>query len=504
VAATNPGTAASFNAVSSISSSQTWAAGCANTGAGGATEPLVEHWNGTAWSVSFGPTSGFDGGCLHGIYAASPTDVWAVGSDGSQALVEHYDGVSWSAVAIPGLGSATSSSLNAISGTGSHAIWIGGVVNGATASASLIEHYNGSWSAVSSPNPSGFGSSGISAIAARPVAAFAAGGRSYALRYGSGDFISDFAAFDAAGSPVQLGSPVSLSGELDFSESASAWGQTVHIERDNPDGSQTALPDQTTDDRGEFALTDSPAARGRYTYIASFDGSATRSGSSTQTTVVVHGTDTALGLDQTASRIGYKGSVTLTAHLTGIPPGATVTILKTNSAGATTVLGQGAVDSDGNFSADATLGKDATFQATFAGDGTYEPSKSPKADVGVRVDLSGTQSGFHATSGRYEVYGYSKRCAKHGRRCPRYTGHVRPSKSGRHMSFALQERIGHRWRRIGSADVRIGGRSRARVSFRYGSASSVVGHRFRERCKYATDHDNIGARTAWSYFTVTR
>src|SRR5262249_7172773 len=158
---------------------------------GGATEPLVEHWDGTAWTVSFGPTSGFDGGCLRGIYAASPTNVWAVGDDGSQALVEHYDGVSWSQVSIPGLGSATSSSLSAISGTGPHAIWIGGALNGPNSSSSLIERFNGSWSVFSSPNPSGFGSGGISAIVARPVAAFAAGGGSYALRYGSGDFTSD-------------------------------------------------------------------------------------------------------------------------------------------------------------------------------------------------------------------------------------------------------------------------------------------------------------------------
>jgi hypothetical protein len=336
------------------------------------------------------------------------------------------------------------------------------------------------------------------------VAAFAAGGGSYALRYGSGDFTSDFADFDAAGSPVQLGSSATLTGELDFSDSASAWGETVHIERNNPDGTQTALPDQTTDDRGGFTLTDTPTARGRYVYVATFDGSTARSGASTQTTVVVHGLNTALGLSQTASRIGYKRSVTLTAHLTGIPPGATVTILKTNASGATTVLGQGAVDSDGNFSAGARLGKDASFQATFAGDDTYEPSKSTKADVRVRVAISGKQSGFQGRRGKYRRFRYTTKCSKRHRHCPTFMGSLKPDKSGRSMTFSLQEHIGHRWRRLGSADVAIGRKSRARVAFAYGKRSLVIGHHFRERCAYGTDHDNIGARSEWSYFTITR
>ena len=402
--------------------------------------------------------------------------MWAVGSDGAQALVEHFDGVSWSRATIPGLANATSSSLSAISGTAPDAIWVGGVENGPNSSSSLIERYQGGgWSVVSSPNPSGFGSGGITAIAARPLSAFAAGGGSYALRYGSGDFTSDFASFDAAGSPVQLGSAVALSGELDFSQSASVWGQTVHIARENPDGSETVLPDQTADDRGGFALTDAPAARGRYTYVASFDGSATRSGASTQTTVAVHGFDTTLALDQTRSTIGYKRSVTLTAHLAGAAPGSIVTILKTNAKGVTTVVGQGAVDSDGILSADARLGKDATFQATFAGDGTYEPSRSSKAGVKVRVALSGKQSGFTDSQGKYKRYRYTRKCSTHRHHCPTYTGSVKPNKAGRQMSFGLQERIGHRWRKAAFARVRIGHRSRARVIFVYGKP--VVGDR---------------------------
>ena len=69
-----------FTAVATLSSTDVWAVGRTSADAFSPTEPLVEHWNGTSWSVSFLPTTGFDGGALTDVYEASPTNVWAIGS----------------------------------------------------------------------------------------------------------------------------------------------------------------------------------------------------------------------------------------------------------------------------------------------------------------------------------------------------------------------------------------------------------------------------------------
>jgi hypothetical protein len=67
--------------------------------------PIIEHFDGTNWtSVPTPRIKGKNYG-LNSIYAISPTDVWAVGAQGPSnapgiwlTLVEHWDGSSWSIV----------------------------------------------------------------------------------------------------------------------------------------------------------------------------------------------------------------------------------------------------------------------------------------------------------------------------------------------------------------------------------------------------------------------
>ena len=67
---------------------------------------LIEHFDGTSWSVvpspNVGPNSEFQSNRLFGLAANSPTDIWAFGSffaqDGSGqqgTLLEHWDGTKW-------------------------------------------------------------------------------------------------------------------------------------------------------------------------------------------------------------------------------------------------------------------------------------------------------------------------------------------------------------------------------------------------------------------------
>jgi hypothetical protein len=91
---------------------------------------------------------------LYGVVAVGPNDVWAVGYSGNAAfgfftLIEHWDGSTWSIVSSPSpLGDDI---LRAVSGTGASDIWaVGRSRNSFTfRTSTLIEHWDGnSWSQV--------------------------------------------------------------------------------------------------------------------------------------------------------------------------------------------------------------------------------------------------------------------------------------------------------------------------------------------------------------------
>jgi hypothetical protein len=161
----------SLSAVSAISANDVWAVGSecysANT--------IVEHWNGSSWSLVASPRrpGGFDStAALYGVEAISPSNVWAVGYSGSDAfetLVEHYNGSTWSEVSSAG----ASGYLSSVSATGANDVW----AVGATGTGNLIQHYDGNgWSIVPSPQP-GNSSTLDSVDALSPTDAWAVGSK---------------------------------------------------------------------------------------------------------------------------------------------------------------------------------------------------------------------------------------------------------------------------------------------------------------------------------------
>jgi hypothetical protein len=129
-------------------SSDVWAVGAAGK------KTLAEHWNGAQWQIFASPNQGSLGSALLGIAAIASKDVWAVGyyvtsqSCGvlTQPLVEHWDGTQWSIVPSPHIAGAGGGVLNAISATSASDVWAVGY-------GSLIEHYDGtSWSTVTAPS----------------------------------------------------------------------------------------------------------------------------------------------------------------------------------------------------------------------------------------------------------------------------------------------------------------------------------------------------------------
>ncbi|MFD0634256.1 hypothetical protein [Catenulispora yoronensis] len=118
---------------------------------GSGIQATIQRWNGTAWTLMPTPSPDFFD-VLNGVAALSPTDVWAVGGAESTAgaaqttLIEHYDGTAWTIVPSPNTG--VSNRLNAVAARAADDVWAVGQ-DGVNESQPIIEHWNGTaWSVV--------------------------------------------------------------------------------------------------------------------------------------------------------------------------------------------------------------------------------------------------------------------------------------------------------------------------------------------------------------------
>ena len=159
VTSVNPGSIYNtLYGVTAVSTTNVWAVGYyVNTT--GVTQTLIEHWNGTSWSVVTSPSPATGNNELFSVSAVSASSIWAVGfltnnssTPIDQTLIEHWNGTSWSVVKSPNPGSS-SNHLNGVTAVSTSDVWAVG--NGKTSSGkTLIEHWNGtSWSVVASPSP---------------------------------------------------------------------------------------------------------------------------------------------------------------------------------------------------------------------------------------------------------------------------------------------------------------------------------------------------------------
>lgn len=143
-----------LEAVSADATNDVWAVG-SSARVRSNSNTLIEHWDGTNWSIIASPNAGVDN-VLYGVAALAPDNVWAVGdyNDGEDVLIEHWDGMQWSVVdgVNPGNVNNGLSSVTAIS---ANDIWaVGYTLSSLNAPLqTLTEHWNGTqWSRVSSPN----------------------------------------------------------------------------------------------------------------------------------------------------------------------------------------------------------------------------------------------------------------------------------------------------------------------------------------------------------------
>jgi hypothetical protein len=164
--------------VAALSTNNVWAVGSA-VGIQGI-QTLIEHWNGSSWSVVRSSGPGLTTNTLNGLAAVSAHNLWAVGDDtnslGPSAsfapLIEHWNGSSWSIVRNARQG--TSDLLNGIAAVSASNIWTVGDYRSSFDPMgpyfTLIEHWNGSsWSVVRSPSPGSLASD-LVAVARVPAA----------------------------------------------------------------------------------------------------------------------------------------------------------------------------------------------------------------------------------------------------------------------------------------------------------------------------------------------
>jgi hypothetical protein len=88
--------------VATVSPIDIWAVGYYQSSSSLNDMTLIEHWDGTQWSIVPSPAPGLLS-ALYGVTAISTDDVWAVGyyidsSQNDQTLIEHWDGTQWSIV----------------------------------------------------------------------------------------------------------------------------------------------------------------------------------------------------------------------------------------------------------------------------------------------------------------------------------------------------------------------------------------------------------------------
>ena len=154
----------SYNALTSVSAdsaSDAWAVGAYRNNTTGVRDTLILHWNGTAWSRMASPSPGTRLNMLTGVSAAGAGNAWAVGfyrsqAAGAQPLILHWNGTAWSQVAAPASG-LPETELNGVSTVSDREAWAAGFA-GTPATGqfgTLILRWNGTaWSRMTSPDPS--------------------------------------------------------------------------------------------------------------------------------------------------------------------------------------------------------------------------------------------------------------------------------------------------------------------------------------------------------------
>ena len=158
---TSPNTIATqnniLNSVACVSASDCWAVGYHWTGE--IAQTLIEHWDGSAWSIIPSPNNSITAdNILHDVTCVSTSDCWAVGysfnGTAKQALVMQWDGTDWT-IDTSAAGQVTDNLLYAVTCPSTSNCWAVGYQFSGAVNQTLIKHWDGTvWTIIVSPNSS--------------------------------------------------------------------------------------------------------------------------------------------------------------------------------------------------------------------------------------------------------------------------------------------------------------------------------------------------------------
>lgn len=183
-----PAIAGQLRSVSAVGPNDVWAVG--SNGVPNFTGSLIEHWNGTRWSIVSSPNPINLTNILTSVVTISQNNIWAAGdytnspapSAEYTPLLEHWNGTSWSIVNSPVQG--TSDFVNGIAAITLNNITVVGDYRSSLDPqgpySTLVERWNGmQWSVVNSPSPGSIDSDLVAAAGIPPTNHIWAVGNTY-------------------------------------------------------------------------------------------------------------------------------------------------------------------------------------------------------------------------------------------------------------------------------------------------------------------------------------
>ncbi|HEX3269459.1 MAG TPA: hypothetical protein VHR15_02340 [Ktedonobacterales bacterium] len=193
------GIPAYLNGVTAVSSTDVWAVGlytpCLPSCLG---KSLVEHWDGMQWSAVDSPNPSTRRNELSAVSARAANDIWAVGyifdnvTVDQVPLIEHWDGTAWTAPLLQNFCGLTNCVLSGVAALASNNVWaVGSSVSTSRGNYTpLILHWDGAnWRFSSAPLRSAESLFGVAGNAtSAPVAVGKWFGNTTILRYGPPQF----------------------------------------------------------------------------------------------------------------------------------------------------------------------------------------------------------------------------------------------------------------------------------------------------------------------------
>ena len=162
----------SLRGVAALAPNNVWAVGSRFIGSSQHNISVIEHFDGTKWTVVASPHFK-SGDVLNGVHAISANDIYAVGSSRSDnattmnALIEHWDGSKWSVVPAPQLPVGQGIALNSLAVISSSDIWAVGSSGGLLPLAPFAAHFDGRrWTPVTAHTAGPANFAGLQAVAA--------------------------------------------------------------------------------------------------------------------------------------------------------------------------------------------------------------------------------------------------------------------------------------------------------------------------------------------------